>query len=148
MFNVFCDLGYQFPANKRRWLNVVLMLARRLRRRPNIKTTLGQRLVFAENVLVPSMLYIWIPSCPRQHDMPRLSLHICCGADITDGGPASNHHKLKSPVCQPVYSNTQSYTYIYILRSLINLTFREDCLYHHVRWPVSTFTHVCQVLSL
>ena len=37
----------QYLANTRRWLNVVSMLARRLRRRPNNKTTLGQRLVFA-----------------------------------------------------------------------------------------------------
>ena len=35
------------PANTRRWINVGLILARRLRRRPNIKTTLDQRLVFA-----------------------------------------------------------------------------------------------------
>ena len=35
------------PANTRHWPNVVLMLARRLRRRPNIKTTLDERLVFA-----------------------------------------------------------------------------------------------------
>ena len=40
-------LQFDFARNTRRWLNVVLMLARRLRRRPNIKTTLGQRLVFA-----------------------------------------------------------------------------------------------------
>ena len=36
-----------FPANTRRWPYVVPMLARRLRRRPNIKTTLGQRLVLS-----------------------------------------------------------------------------------------------------
>ena len=33
------------PANTRHWPNVVLMLGHRLWRRPNIKTTLGQRLV-------------------------------------------------------------------------------------------------------
>ena len=35
------------PANTRQWSNVVLMLPRRLRRRPNIKTILGQCLVLA-----------------------------------------------------------------------------------------------------
>ena len=35
------------PANTKHWPNVVLMLARRLRRRPNIKTTLGQCFVLA-----------------------------------------------------------------------------------------------------
>ena len=35
------------PANTIRWPNVVLMLDHRLRRWPNIKTTSGQRLVFA-----------------------------------------------------------------------------------------------------
>ena len=39
--------GHLFPTTTRHWPDVVLMLARRLRRRPNIKTTLGQRLVFA-----------------------------------------------------------------------------------------------------
>ena len=38
----------RIPANTRRWHNAVLMLARRQRRRANIKTKLGQRLVFAE----------------------------------------------------------------------------------------------------
>ena len=37
----------RIPANTRHWPNVVLMLAHRLRRRPNIKTALGKRLVFA-----------------------------------------------------------------------------------------------------
>ena len=36
-----------YPANTRHWPNVVLMLARRLRRRPTMKTTLGQRHVLA-----------------------------------------------------------------------------------------------------
>ena len=35
------------PANTRRWTNVVLMLAQRLRRWPDIKATLAQCLVFA-----------------------------------------------------------------------------------------------------
>ena len=35
------------PANMRHWPSVVLMLARRLRRRSRFKTTLDQRLVFA-----------------------------------------------------------------------------------------------------
>ena len=34
------------PANTRCWLNAAIMLARRLRRRPNIKATSGQRFVF------------------------------------------------------------------------------------------------------
>ena len=42
-------------ANARRWANVVLLLARRLRRRPNISTTLDQRQVFA---------WLWLP---RRH---------------------------------------------------------------------------------
>ena len=37
----------QYPANMRRWLNVGLLLAHRLRRWPNSKPTLGQRLMFA-----------------------------------------------------------------------------------------------------
>ena len=41
------DLDKSIPANTSSSANVVLMLARRLRRRPNIKTTLDQRLVFA-----------------------------------------------------------------------------------------------------
>ena len=36
-----------FPENKRQWPNVVLMLAHRLRRQHNNKTTLGQCLVLA-----------------------------------------------------------------------------------------------------
>ena len=40
------------PADTRRWPNVVLMLGRSRRRRSNIKTTLGQRLVFAESHFV------------------------------------------------------------------------------------------------
>ena len=36
-----------FPADTKRWPNVVLMLYHSLRRWPNIKTTLGQRLVSA-----------------------------------------------------------------------------------------------------
>ena len=35
------------PADTRHWPNVGSMLADRLRRRPNIEPTLGQRLVFA-----------------------------------------------------------------------------------------------------
>ena len=38
---------YAYPANKRRCLNVVLMLGRHRRRWPYIKTTLGQCLVLA-----------------------------------------------------------------------------------------------------
>ena len=37
----------QIPANTARWNNDVLMLAQRLRRRPNIKTSLFHRVVFA-----------------------------------------------------------------------------------------------------
>ena len=37
------------PANMRRWPNVGLPLAHRLRRLPNSKPTLGQRLMFAGN---------------------------------------------------------------------------------------------------
>ena len=40
-------------STRRRWHNVALMLARRLRRRANIKPTLGQRLVFADYTLFP-----------------------------------------------------------------------------------------------
>ena len=40
-------LDYHFPANTRRWLNVVLMLGQRRRQWANIKPTLRQRLVFA-----------------------------------------------------------------------------------------------------
>ena len=40
------------PANTRRWPNVEVMMARRLRRRPIITSTLGQRLVFAGNWLL------------------------------------------------------------------------------------------------
>ena len=35
------------PANTTRWTNIVSMLAHRLRRRPNIESTLVQRVVFA-----------------------------------------------------------------------------------------------------
>ena len=54
-WSTVCDAGpalYQhwmsdYPANTRHWSTVVLMLARRPRRRPNIKTTVVQSLVFA-----------------------------------------------------------------------------------------------------
>ena len=36
-----------YQANTKRLANVVLLLARRLRRRPNIKTASGKRFVFA-----------------------------------------------------------------------------------------------------
>ena len=39
-------------ASTRRWPNVVLMLACRLRRRPYIETTLGQRLMFADKNII------------------------------------------------------------------------------------------------
>ena len=42
-----CSLGEACRARTRRWPNVDLMLARRLRRQPNFKTTLGQHLVSA-----------------------------------------------------------------------------------------------------
>ena len=44
------------PANTRRWPDVGLMMARRLRRRPIINSTMGQRLVFAGDppIYVPS----------------------------------------------------------------------------------------------
>ena len=38
--------GEGWPANKGRSLNIVLMLGQRLRRWPNIKTSLGQYLIF------------------------------------------------------------------------------------------------------
>ena len=38
------------PANTKRWPNVVVIMARRQRRRPMITTTLGQRFVFAGTV--------------------------------------------------------------------------------------------------
>ena len=44
--NVSCLVG-ALPANTRHWTNAGLMLAHRLRRRPNINTTLVQFLVFA-----------------------------------------------------------------------------------------------------
>ena len=37
----------RYPANMRFWLNVGLLLVHRLRRWPNSKPTLGQRLIFA-----------------------------------------------------------------------------------------------------
>ena len=42
----------QYPANKRHWTNVDLMLAHRLRLWANIKSTLGQRLVLARYMMV------------------------------------------------------------------------------------------------
>ena len=45
--NVLVTSGVSCPANTRNWPSAVLMLARRLRRRPNIKTTLRQCLVLA-----------------------------------------------------------------------------------------------------
>ena len=38
---------HSIPANTRRWVNAVLMLGRRRRRRANIKASLGQRFVLA-----------------------------------------------------------------------------------------------------
>ena len=43
---MFAELG-QFSLNMTCWLNVVLMLGHRLRRWPNIKTTLRERVMFA-----------------------------------------------------------------------------------------------------
>ena len=40
-------VGIAHPANMRRWHNVCLLLAHRLRRWPNSKPALGQRLMFA-----------------------------------------------------------------------------------------------------
>ena len=42
-----CQINADVPVNTRRWSNVGLMLAHRLRRWSNIKPTLLQRLVFA-----------------------------------------------------------------------------------------------------
>ena len=44
---VDCSSYNSYPANTRRWTNVGLMLAHRLPRRSNNKTTLGQHLVSA-----------------------------------------------------------------------------------------------------
>ena len=54
------------PANKNRWINVVLLLGRRRRRRANIKTTLAQRLVCAG-------LYMPTPPYSLSHPPPRTS---------------------------------------------------------------------------
>ena len=43
----YCRAEAIHAANTRHWPNVVLMLARRLRRRPNVKTPSVQHLVFA-----------------------------------------------------------------------------------------------------
>ena len=45
--DIIQSVNIDTPAHAGHWSNVVLMLARRLRRRPNIKTTLGQCLVSA-----------------------------------------------------------------------------------------------------
>ena len=45
------------PTNTTRWNNDVLMLAQRLRRWPNIKTALFQRIVFARNALPVKLIH-------------------------------------------------------------------------------------------
>ena len=53
------QVGPMFPANTRRWANVVLMLAQRRKRRVNIKPALAQCLVFAGLSLCGSIKYPW-----------------------------------------------------------------------------------------
>ena len=51
---------YKLTANTIHWLNAGLMLARRLRRRPNITPALGQRLVFAGiSLLLLQLIGMW-----------------------------------------------------------------------------------------
>ena len=47
-----CERGEHNPASTRRLPNVVIMLGRRRRRRSNIITALGQRLVLAGNAVI------------------------------------------------------------------------------------------------
>ena len=53
----------QIQANKKRWSNVRLMLAHRLRRWANINLALGQRLVFAGYVFLDTSLTLETVSC-------------------------------------------------------------------------------------
>ena len=69
------------PAYSRRWANVVLTLGHRLRRLPNVKTTLAQRLVFAGCLVVTGfwhrlllLLLLWWQSYWPRH--PPLDVHL------------------------------------------------------------------------
>ena len=62
------------PANTRRWAIVVLMLGRRRRRWPNIKTTLAQRLEFAGTAITMCCFSV---SDGRQHHHGKLCLQFC-----------------------------------------------------------------------
>ena len=57
-----CGIGHPIPTNTARWNNDVLLLAQRLRRWPNIKTSLFQRAVFAGMCLhvVGGIIHIFI----------------------------------------------------------------------------------------
>ena len=71
------------------------MLARRLRRRPDIKTTLGQRLVFAG-------------SAPIINSRPNTAALTKCWASVVDGVPALKqrclHVIVQRYACLPVWS--------------------------------------------
>ena len=69
--NVLWLLGcpvLNYPENTRHLHNVVLMLARRLRRRPNIKTTLGK---------LPHVCWEVRPLCAH-YDGVRCSFYVQC----------------------------------------------------------------------
>ena len=92
-----------YPVNTRHWPNVVLMLTRRLRRRPNIKTTLGQCLVLAG--YDPMVFKCWpdvgptlkqhcvnvsclLGTAPGINSRPNTATLTKCWASVVDGVPA------------------------------------------------------------
>ena len=79
---------------RRRWPHVVLMLGRRRRRRPNIKTTLGQYLVCSPGLgkkrcfpvkkrVSDKVGWVWDP-CPRRrsHTEPTLDRHLVFSGSV------------------------------------------------------------------
>ena len=58
-----------YPANTTRWNNDVLMLAQRLRRWPNIKTSLFQRVVFAGIVWKIRYKLFYMECNPHNHSL-------------------------------------------------------------------------------
>ena len=81
-----------FPANTRRQTNVDLMLAHRLRRWPNIKTTLFQRLVSAGLILYCT------PVCAMCGDFSWL-LDPCCHQTELEQLKSENLHECLSQTC-------------------------------------------------
>ena len=81
------QIDANYPGNTRRWPSVLLMLTHRLRSRPNIRTTLGQRIVFAG---LESGIAMWLSDYVGDRKLS-LSHSVSAGERVTEVEWKHNH---------------------------------------------------------